>query len=112
MIKVLSLFALLFIFSFELQAQTHPVKGTVTDDKGAPLQGVSVQVKGGKTVQTDANGNFTVYANSTSATLQITSVGFKPTSIAWHEGQQNVAVQMEKDAATLEEVVIGYQTVP
>ena len=112
MIKVLSLLALLFIFSFKLQAQTHPVKGTVTDDKGVPMQGVTVQAKGGTSAQTDAKGNFSVFANSTSATLLFTSVGFKPVSVTWHEGQQNVAMQMEKDATTLEEVVIGYQTVP
>lgn len=111
MSKVLTLLTLLFIIPFFVNAQTQTIKGTVTDDKGVPLPGVTVQVKGGRTVQTDAKGNFTVTAGSTSAILIFSSVGYKSATIEWH-GNQNVSVQLEKDATTLEEVVIGYQTVP
>ena len=44
------------------QAQYSRVTGTVTDDKGAPLPGVSVVIKGTtKGVATDFDGKYTSY---------------------------------------------------
>jgi len=43
---------------------TETIKGTVKDDQGQPLIGVSVSVKGTHTgTQTDINGGFTIQAN-------------------------------------------------
>lgn len=112
MSKILLFFAFLFIVPCIALAQSRQFKGTVTDDKGAPLAGVTVQVKGGKAVQTDAQGHFSVpVTGNDNQSLVISSIGFKPFTIVT-DGKQDISVQLERDAATLQEVVIGYQTVP
>ena len=106
---------LLFIFSFVCLsivtfAQDRVIKGKVTDDTGVPLQGVSVIPKGSKTgVQTDKDGNFSINVPGTgTATLSFSYTGHKPTSVNT-DGASPVSVQLEKNASTLEDVVIvGY----
>jgi len=93
-------------------AQERVIKGRVTDDAGIPLQGVSVVPKGTKTgVQTDKDGNFTIsIAGTGSVTLDFSYAGHKPTSITT-DGATALTVQLEKNAATLEDVVVvGYTT--
>lgn len=110
--KLQPLLALLLFIPFFLHAQTRQISGTVLDDKGAPVPNVTVQVKGGRTVQTDARGRFTIPVTGTgSVSLTLSSVGFKPVTIT-ADDKKEVNIQMEKDATTLQEVVIGYQTVP
>src|SRR5688572_8252890 len=112
MIKVHLLLALLFFIPFFLNAQTRQISGTVTDDRGAPVAGVTVQVKGGRAVQTDAKGHFSIpVTGSGNASLTFSSVGLKPVTITADDSKE-MSVQMERDATTLQEVVIGYQTVP
>lgn len=53
MSKSLFLVALLFIFPYFVFAQERILKGTVADDKGSPVPGATVQVKGGRSAQTD-----------------------------------------------------------
>jgi len=108
---------LLFIFSFLCVsivtfAQDRVIKGKVTDDTGVPLQGVSVTPKGLKTgVQTDKDGNFSINVPGTgTTTLNFSYTGHKPTSIDT-DGALPVNVQLEKNASTLEDVVVvGYTT--
>src|SRR3954469_10351640 len=70
----------LFIFYFfhcaSLYAQVRSVTGIVTNDKGQPLSGVSIIVKGkpGGT-NTTSNGTFSIEA-SPQDSLQISYVGF------------------------------------
>ncbi len=111
--KHLILFFFLFL-SLTTFAQDREIKGRITDDTGAPLQGVSVVPKGAKTgVQTDKDGNFTINVPGTdSITLNFSYAGHKPTSIIT-DGRSAVSVQLEKNATTLEDVVvIGYQSIP
>src|SRR4030095_14791144 len=105
---------LFFLIGFSLVtfAQDRLIKGRVTDDSGVPLQGVSVVPKGAKTgVQTDKDGNFSINVQGTeSVTLNFSYTGHKPTSIST-DGKSAVAIQLEKNAATLEDVVVvGYAT--
>jgi TonB-linked SusC/RagA family outer membrane protein len=107
---------LLFIFccaiSFQLLAQNRQIKGRVIDESGAPLQGVTIVPKGSKSgTQTDNEGNFSITVTGTgNVTLNFSYVGHKPSSVVT-DGKSNVTVQLEKAAAALEEVVIGYTTV-
>ena len=109
---------LLILFSFACFslitfAQDRIVRGRVTDDAGVPLQGVSVIPQGSQTgVQTDKDGNFTISVPGTgTVTLNFSYTGHKATSIVT-DGKSEINVQLEKNAATLDDVVvIGYQTV-
>ena len=55
-----------------------PVTGKVTDNKGQPLEGATILVKGTSSgVKSDAGGNFSIEA-APDATLVISFVGFEP----------------------------------
>ncbi|MBU3024167.1 SusC/RagA family TonB-linked outer membrane protein [Zobellia galactanivorans] len=100
---------LVFLFgTIGIMAQT--VTGTVTSIDG-PLIGASIVEKG--TVngsQTDFDGNFAINLSGASTTLVISYIGFstKEVSVA---GKESIIVELEEDAASLEEVVVvGYGT--
>lgn len=82
--------------------------GTVKDENGDPLIGVSVQVKGtGVGTITDVNGNFAVKA-SRGQKLVFSYLGYKHTEMS---ASNNMNVLMESDSEQLNEVVVvGYGT--
>jgi TonB-linked SusC/RagA family outer membrane protein len=90
--------------------KTVKVSGKVTDDKGKPLAGVSVQVKGGPVVAvTDDNGNFTGTTEE-GAILQFSSQGFA-TYESGVKNQESLTVQLNTDSKALDDViVVGYGT--
>jgi iron complex outermembrane receptor protein len=91
-------------------SQSAKLSGTVSDNSGAGLSGVTVNVKGSTTgTQTDGQGKYTISAPS-SGTLVFTSIGFtrKEVSIS---GRSTVDVTLEAESASLNEVVVtGYGT--
>jgi len=98
---MLSVWALLFFTT--VQAQT--VSGTVSDENGKSLQGVSVAVKGaaGGTT-TDAAGKYSITASST-ATLVFSYVGYN-TSEVGVGGRTEVNVSLTVDSRNMSEVVV------
>ena len=92
------------------QAQYSRVTGTVTDDKGAPLPGVSVVIKGTtKGVATDFDGKYTLTDVARGAVLEFSSVGYK-TLVLKVTGEQ-LNVKLSEVAQDLDEVVVvGYGT--
>ncbi|MDQ6756968.1 MAG: SusC/RagA family TonB-linked outer membrane protein [Bacteroidota bacterium] len=79
--RVLTLFIMLMLSGVLAFAQNRVVTGTVTDDKGAPIEGASVRVKGSRTgVAADANGNFRISVPS-GATLVFSGVGITTSEI-------------------------------
>jgi len=93
-----------------LMAQTT-VSGTVTDKANAmPLPGVNVLVKGtSRGASTDFDGKFTLEVNQ-GEIIVVSYVGYKTQEITF-DGQSNLDVSLEEDAAQLDEVVlIGYGT--
>ena len=92
------------------QAQYSRVTGTVTDDKGAPLPGVSVLIKGTtKGVATDFDGKYTLTDVARGAVLEFSSVGYK-TLVLKVTGEQ-LNVKLSEVAQDLDEiVVVGYGT--
>jgi len=91
--------------------QQPAVSGTVTDESGEPLPGVTVIVKG--TTQgtvTNSDGEYTLRDIPEDATLQFSFVGMKTQEVV--AGNQTVIdIQMMMDAIGLEEVVaVGYGT--
>ncbi len=101
--RKLMLSVLAFSFFTTVQAQT--VSGTVSDENGKSLQGVSVTVKGaaGGTT-TDADGKYSVQAAST-ATLVFSYVGYTRTEIAV-SGRTVINVSMTVDTRNMSEVVV------
>ena len=86
------------------------ISGKVNNEKGEPLQGVSVVVKGTtRGTTTNAAGNFTIDAEA-GETLDFSMVGYKTFSIK--VGQENtITVQLESEVANISEVVVtGYGT--
>ena len=93
-----------------VQQAADPVKGRVVDDKGAPLPGVNVIVKGTSNgVQTDAEGRFSIKA-PTDATLVFSFIGSKPQEVALG-GRSTVDITLQPDTKELADVVVvGYGT--
>jgi TonB-linked SusC/RagA family outer membrane protein len=117
MSRIIPLIALLCISPFLLFAQTQQIKGTVIDEKGAPLAGVSVLVKNRQTgtetgTQTDASGKFTltVAGSAGKVTLTFSYLGYKKLE-ASADGSKPVDIRLDKEDNSLEDVVvIGYGT--
>lgn len=86
------------------------VQGTVTDETGESLPGVSVVVKGTTNgTVTDVNGKYSIQATSKDI-LSFTYVGMAEQDIKV-AGQKTINVVMKDDVASLDEViVVGYGT--
>ncbi|RKR84018.1 TonB-linked SusC/RagA family outer membrane protein [Mucilaginibacter gracilis] len=84
------------------------ISGTVTDEKGMSLIGVSVRIKSaGSGTATDQNGNFTLMVPE-SATLVFFYTGYKQEEIVV-AGKQQILVTLKEDHRILDEVVVvGY----
>jgi TonB-linked SusC/RagA family outer membrane protein len=97
--------------NLKTQGLQQTITGTVTDNEGLPLPGANVIVKGSSVgTQTDFDGNYSLDVPAGASTLVFSYVGFATKEIAIN-GQTNISVQMEIDAAGLEEVVVvGYGT--
>lgn len=82
------------------------VSGTVTDQDGQPLPGVSVYIENTSIgTTTDFDGNYTINVNSDAAVLVFTYIGMGRASRV--VGQSTtIDVQLMEDAAALDEVVV------
>lgn len=89
--------------------QQRTVSGTITDESGQPLPGVTVVIKG--TTQgtvTNADGEYSLTNIPEDATLQFSFVGMQTQEVEVGN-QTTIDVTMEVDAIGIEEVVaIGY----
>ena len=102
---------LLLGFTAFAQAQNiSQLTGTVTDDKGMPLPGVSVVIKGtAKGVATDFDGNFSLNNVPKGAVLEFSSVGYKTLDIK--ATGASLKVKLPEATQDLDEVVVvGYGT--
>lgn len=100
----------LFVFISHSFAQNRTVTGTVTDQNGRGVAGVTVTVKGANTAtQTDANGMYQITVPE-NGTLVFTSVGFARSEISV-AGRTSFDIPLQSTEANLTEVVvIGYGT--
>jgi Ca-activated chloride channel homolog len=106
---------LLLIATASLFAFNKPlhftVSGTVTNEKGTPVAGVTVYEKGKKNgTTTDANGHFSLTVSSEKARLVFSYVGYNTLELAV-KGKTSVSVSLKPVVQNLEEVVVvGYGT--
>ncbi len=88
------------------------VSGTITDDQGSPLPGVSIMVRNStKGTTTDANGNFSIDVPDGSAVLVISFVGFVTQEIPVNQ-RTTINIRMDPSSFLLDEaIVVAYGTV-
>lgn len=89
------------------------IKGKVKDEKGNPLPGVSVVVKGSNTgVATDIDGNFELAIKGDSEVILVVSfIGMKTREIKY-KGQKFLNIVLKSDSEELDEVIVtGYQKI-
>lgn len=100
------------LVSFPMWAASRELRGSITDEAGEPLIGVSVMLEKSKTgCMTDIDGNFSLQVPDGKCSLKIVYVGYKTQQINVGSDQNNLKIVMQEDAQTLEEtVVIGYGT--
>jgi len=86
-------------------AQSKQVSGTVLDENGEPLAGVSVIAKGVATIgtATDADGKFSLSVPESINTLIVKFIGYAETEVA---ASANVKVKLTPDTKALGEVVV------
>ncbi|OCB76618.1 SusC/RagA family TonB-linked outer membrane protein [Flavobacterium crassostreae] len=104
-LKFNGILVLLLVLMAQLTfAQERPVTGTVSDDTGMPLPGVSVLVKGTKNgTQTDFDGKFVLKA-SASQTIIFSYIGMQTKEIK--ATSVNLKVKLESTAQELDGVVV------
>ncbi|MBS1752413.1 MAG: carboxypeptidase-like regulatory domain-containing protein, partial [Bacteroidetes bacterium] len=104
--KFLLLLCVMLGISITMHAQEKTITGKVTDDKGNPLSGASVVVKGSTTgTSTNPDGTFTLKVPVNAKQIEISSVGKESRTInignaAHYDVSLNIADQ------SLTEVII------
>ena len=111
MMKVKTYLFLSFVFGLlfnSVIAQTKvSVRGTITDEKGVPLPGVSVVIKGtGRGVSTDFDGKYNIQAMQNEV-LEFSFVGFvSQQKVVGAKSEQVVNVALKEETQQLDEVVV------
>ncbi len=94
-----------FVFCYSTYAQTVTLKGKVTDEKGEPIAGASVKIKGTNAGSvTNGSGLFSLNYNG-QGTLIVTAIGFTAHEVKL-TGQAQVNVTLAEDNKVLNEVVV------
>lgn len=89
-------------------AQTTPISGKVTSDKGGNVEGITVRVKGTNTItQTDAKGNFTIKA-AKGQTLLFTAVSYNDYEVVVKDGKSLTINLVTKVDEQEEVIIVGY----
>ena len=103
------MFLILCVYSFGVFAQNVNVTGLVTDTRGEPLIGVTIQVQGtAHGTVTDFDGKYLIPAVPADAILEVSYVGMKSETINVN-GRSVIDITLEEDTGVLEEVVVvGY----
>ena len=92
------------------------VKGRVINEKGEPLEGVTISLKGGKQITaTNANGDFKLNIEDPNATLFISAITIEPIDFKLN-GRTNLTITVKTKTSILEDVSVssvntGYQTI-
>ena len=88
------------------QVEERKVSGVVKDQKGAPLPGVAVVVKGTTVgTATDGDGNYTLRLPEGNYTLVFSMLGMKPREELVGD-RTEINVVLEEEAAEMDEVVV------
>ena len=102
----------LLFMSVTMFAQQHSVKGTVVDQNGLPIIGMTVMEQGTQNgTTTDIDGNYQISVSKGTATLEFTALGYQ-TVVEAVNNRAVVDVVSAEEAMVLDAVVaIGYGSV-
>lgn len=92
---------------------TINVNGHVLDEKGLPLPGATIKVKGSSLgVTSDANGDFQLNGVPEGSRLIVSFIGY--TAVELVATKENIIITLKQSAAELHEVMVstGYQDLP
>lgn len=92
------------------EIQRTEIKGHVTDDKGLPLAGVSITIKGESGgITTDNNGAFNLLTPKTNITLVVSFIGYATREIKVQGTETDLQIKLSLATSDMDEfVVIGY----
>ncbi|MBK6633236.1 MAG: carboxypeptidase-like regulatory domain-containing protein [Chitinophagaceae bacterium] len=109
--KLILIVSAVFVFVLHAAAQNRTVTGKVTDDKGAPVEGVSVTSADGKQgTQTDKDGNYSISLPASVRTLMFSNVNFESQSVSVGTKLTVNATLKTRNTNLEEVVVVGYGT--
>lgn len=111
-VKIWMYLACLFILPIGAFAQERKVTGTIKDENGMPLNGVTISAKGSnQRAVSDEKGRFSISLGASVKTLIITHIGQTDTELMLNS-KADYQITMQSIASTLSDVVvIGYGTV-
>jgi iron complex outermembrane receptor protein len=94
------------------QAQTKTITGKILDEKGNPVVGASIVVKGGKSgTTTDATGHFSLVAPAGTTAVTVSYIGYAPQDLDVTTQSNDVSISLQPTNSNLSDiVVVGYGT--
>ena len=108
--KLVTLLLCVVLSALQLNAQNKTITGKVLDEKGSPISGASIIVKGTKIGATsNEQGLYSITVPNIAKTLVVTSVGMTTKEVEIKGNSVNISLTTE-DANLQEVVVIGYET--
>lgn len=96
----------------EIQVKPVDVTGKVLNDRGEPMVGVTVAVRGTKTATTTAeDGSFKIAVPNENSVLVFTNVGFERVEVSLNGRTSVLSVSMKASTSSLNEVIVtGYSS--
>jgi len=89
------------------------ITGRVVDEKGNPLAGATIQVKGTNLItSTDNSGSFEIPDQYGDATLQVSYLGYGRIEVAARNADRIVLITNDNRIEEVSVVVSGYQSIP
>ena len=91
--------------------QQNIVKGTIRDEKGSPVIGATIAIKGTtKGTTSDINGNYVIENVTSTSTLVVSFIGYQAQEIVVGDRTQVNITLLQETTALEEVVVVGYGT--
>ena len=94
-----------FFLSLSSYAQGVITGKVINKTTNAPLDGVTISIRGGASTISSTDGSFSIKSSKNEANLLITSIGFEQQSVKAKTGQM-VSISLLEDIKSLSEVVV------
>jgi TonB-linked SusC/RagA family outer membrane protein len=107
--KPLLFFLLIFTSIIYSQVDAKKVSGTVVDNKGVPIPGVTVTFEE-KDIATDLEGKYSIEVKNSKSVLRFSYIGFAPQIVVVGKNKEINITLIESKSELDEVVVIGYGT--